>query len=186
MAQTNPLKALMQRLTSTPVEELPSIAYFLATSISSCLNDLQNSGTDKTVLLHKLKTRISSLLQDRTPEGRLTAVIVAKAVIEAGGREILVDLEPWIRGLIGILNKSDPVATKRLAILTIARAFVLTEDYPSIVREVTTPLLPSFNTACLAAIRPKTTKSEKGTQNVLSPLLSTTLQLASNIMILQA
>lgn len=176
MAQFNPLKALIQRLTSTPVEELPSIAYFLASSISACLSFPQNPGSDRAALLHKLKARISSLLQDRTPEGRLTAVIVAKAVIEAGGREILVDSEPWIRGLIGILNKSDPVATKRLAILTVSRAFLLTQDYPSIVREVTTPLLPSFNTACLAVIRPKTTKLEKGTQNILSPLLPTVLQ----------
>lgn len=131
---------------------------------------------DKPALLHKLKSRISSLLQDRTAEGRFTAVVVAKAVIEAGGREVLVDSEPWIRGLIGILNKSDPVPTKRLAILTICRAFMLMQEYPSIVREITTPLLPSFNTACLAAIRPRTTKTAKGTQNILSPLLSTALQ----------
>lgn len=176
MAQINPLKALIQRLTSTPVEDLPSIAYFLASSISGCIISPQNSGTDRAALLHKLKARISSLLQDRTPEGRLTAVIVAKAVIEAGGREILVDSEPWIRGLIAIFNKSDPAATKRLAITTVSRAFVLTQNYPSIVREVTTPLLPLFNTACLAAIRPKTTKTDKGTHNVLSPLLLTALQ----------
>jgi pre-rRNA-processing protein RIX1 len=176
MAQSNPLKALIQRLTSTPVEDLPSIACFLASSISACLGFPQNPGSDRAALLHKLKARISSLLQDRTPEGRLTAVIVAKAVIEAGGREILVDSEPWIRGLIGILNKSDPIATKRLAILTVCRAFSLTQDYPSIIREITTPLLPSFNTACLAAIRPKTTNLDKGTQNILSPLLQTTLQ----------
>ena len=176
MAQFNPLKALIQRLTSTPVEELPTIAYFLASSISECLICPQNPGNDRTALLHKLKARISSLLQDRTAEGRFTAVVVAKAVVEAGGREVLVDVEPWIRGLIGILNKSDPAATKRLAILTVSRAFTLTQDYPSIVREITTPLLPSFNTACLAAIRPKTTNSDKGTRNVLSPLLSTVLQ----------
>ena len=176
MSQSDPLRALIQRLTSTPVEDLPSIAYFLASSISRCLAAPKAPGIDRAALLHKLKTRISSLLQDRAPEGRFAAVVVAKAVLEAGGREILVDSEPWIRGLIGILNKSDPVATKKLAILTISRAFILTQDYPSIVRELTTPLLPSFNTACLAAVRPKTTKIDKGTQNILNPLLPTALQ----------
>jgi pre-rRNA-processing protein RIX1 len=176
MAQSYPLKALIQRLTSTPVGELPSIAYFLASSISACLISPQNPGVDRAALLHKLKARISSLLQERTPEGRFTAVIIAKAVIEAGGREVLVDSEPWLRGLIGILNKSDPVATKRLAIITVSRAFTLTQDYPSIVREITTPLLPSFNTACLAAIRPKSAKLDHSTQKILSPLLLTVLQ----------
>ena len=176
MAQLHPLKALIQRLTSTPVEELPSIAYFLASSISACLVSLQNSGVDRAANLHKLKARISSLLQDRTPEGRFVGVIIAKAVIEAGGREVLVDSEPWLRGLIGILNKSDPVVTKRLAILTVSRAFTLTQDFPSIVREITTPLLPSFNTACLAAIRPKSAKLDHSTQKILSPLLLTVLQ----------
>ena len=176
MAQSNQLRALIQRLTSTPVEELPSIAYFLASSISRCLVGPQVPGVDKSALLHKLKARVSSLLQDRAAEGRFAAVVVAKAVIEAGGRDILVDSEPWIRGLIGILSKADSVATKRLAILTISRAFVLAQEYPSIVRVVTTPLLPSFNTACLAAIRPRTAKTVKGTQNILSPLLRTALQ----------
>jgi pre-rRNA-processing protein RIX1 len=182
MAQSNSLKALIQRLTSTPVEDLPNIAYFLASSISASINFPQNPGSDRATLLHKLKARISSLLQERTPEGRLAAVIVAKAVIEAGGREILVDSEPWLRGLIGILNKSDPVATKRLAILTVSRAFVLTQDYPTVVREVTTPLLPAFNTACLAVIRPRSTRSDKGTQNILSPLLPTALQCWSELL----
>ena len=183
MAQINPLRPITQRLTSTPVQELPHIAYFLAASIGSCSHVLQTTssqsstkGTDNTVLVHKLKTRVSSLLQERSQQGRLTAVILIKAIVEAGGREILSSSEAWVRGLIAILGKHDSTSTKKLSLITITRIFILTQQYPTLVREITTPLLPSFITTCLNLIKPTAIRNERGSSNILSPFLETVLK----------
>lgn len=105
------LRAVTHRLTTTPVDRLPAIASFLATSLTDCAELLstpppQKSGkaeSDNAVQIHKLKTRLASLLQDRSVEGRWTAVVLVKATVEAGQWEILRGYEPIVRSLIGIL-----------------------------------------------------------------------------------
>lgn len=111
---TTSLRAVTHRLTTTPVEQLPPIASFLATSLSDCgelLSAPQNqkagkSESDNAVQIHKLKTRLGSLLQDRSFEGRWTAVVLVKATVEAGQWEILRGCEPIVRSMIGILAVS--------------------------------------------------------------------------------
>ncbi|CEJ60531.1 hypothetical protein PMG11_09102 [Penicillium brasilianum] len=156
MASTT-LRAVTHRLTTTPVDQLPSIAAFLAASLSDCAELLsapqaQKPGkgdSDHAVQIHKLKTRLASLLQDRSVEGRWTAVVLVKAAVEAGQWEILRGYEPIVRGLIGILAKPDPVSTRKMCIITLTRIFHLTYQYPTLVREITTPYLPGFVTAAL-------------------------------------
>jgi pre-rRNA-processing protein RIX1 len=105
------LRAVTHRLTTTPVDQLPSIASFLATSLSDCGELLSapqtqkpgKSDSENAVQVHKLKTRLASLLQDRSVEGRWTAVVLVKATVEAGQWEILRGYEPIVRSLIGIL-----------------------------------------------------------------------------------
>ena len=178
MAEFNALRPITYRLNSTPVEELPRIACVLASSISTCGQALQTNPTyaatqnnDNVVLVHKLKTRISSLLQERSLEGRFTAVVLVKAVVEAGGREILSSSESWVRSLLAILGKRDSVSTKKLCLIAITRIFSLTLQYPTLVRELTTPLLPTFITACLNLIKPNMIHTDDGTATVLSPFL---------------
>ncbi|KAL3465819.1 rRNA processing/ribosome biogenesis-domain-containing protein [Aspergillus heterothallicus] len=157
------LRAVNHRLTSLPVQRLPAIAAALASSISECGELLsapqsQKSGktdSDQAVQAHKLVTRLSSLLQDRTFEGRWTAVVLVKALVEAGQWEILRGSEPFVRGLMGILNKPDPTSAKTMAIITLTRIFHLTYQYPTLVREITTPSLPGFITSTLNLISVK-------------------------------
>jgi pre-rRNA-processing protein RIX1 len=112
------LRAVNHRLTSLPVQQLPAIAASLAASISECGELLSapqsqrmgRTDSDHAVQVHKLVTRLSSLLQDRSFEGRWTAVVLIKAVVEAGQWEILRGSEPFVRGLMGILNvRLDPL-----------------------------------------------------------------------------
>ena len=104
------LHAVNHRLTNIPVKQLPPLASCLATSLSNCRellsapqNQKSKSESDNAVQVHKLMTRLASLLQDRSPEGRWTAVVLVKAVVEAGQWEILRGCEPLVRGLIAIL-----------------------------------------------------------------------------------
>jgi hypothetical protein len=116
MASTT-LRAVTHRLTTTPVDQLPQIASFLATSLSDCgelLSATQNQKTgksesDNAVQIHKLKTRLVSLLQDRSFEGRWTAVVLVKATVEAGQWEVLRGCEPLVRSLVAILAVSRRV-----------------------------------------------------------------------------
>lgn len=99
--------------------------------------------------VHKFRTLIATLLQDRSVQGRWSAIVLIKATIEVGGWETLHKSSPWIRGLLGFLNKPDPPSSKKLCIITLTRIFVLTRAYPTLVREMTTPSLPTFVQAAL-------------------------------------
>lgn len=171
------LRAVVNRLNSSPVEELPYIVGYLATSLTSCKALFQNTATknDHGVLLHKLKTRVSSLLQDRSSEGRLAGIVVVKALVEAAHATILPDSGSWVRALISSLSKPDPPEIKKLAILTITRIHVLTIENPQLVREITTPTLPAFISATLNVIRPSKSTRDGQTIQALSPLLETVL-----------
>lgn len=121
MTSTTSLRAVTHRLTTTPVKELPQIALHLATSLGDCGQILSapqsqksaKSNSEAALLVHKLKTRITSLLQDQSIEGRWTGVILVKAAVEIGQWELLRSSEPWVRSLISILNvrrNSNPVS----------------------------------------------------------------------------
>ncbi|KUL84751.1 hypothetical protein ZTR_07632 [Talaromyces verruculosus] len=180
MASSASLRTITNRLTTTPVNELPYVAAFLASALSGCSEfNAQSDPKKKTdnndgLQVNKLKARLTSLLQDRTVEGRWTAAVLIKALLEAGGWEILRDCGPWVRGLLAILSKSDPSSTKKLAIITLTRIFHLTYQYPTLVREITTPSLPGFITASLNLINAKKA-SESAKPVKESPLLETVL-----------
>jgi hypothetical protein len=113
--QSSAIRAVTHRLTTTPVNELPQLVPFLAASLSECGNILIASpkGTASKSLVtepgdvaqfHKLRTRLTSLLQDRSVEGRWTAVVLIKAILEAGHCEVLSESEAWVRGLLVMLT----------------------------------------------------------------------------------
>jgi pre-rRNA-processing protein RIX1 len=146
------LRALSFRISSTPTSQLPQHVPAIAASLASCrtiLSSPQTSGIKATsseysVAVHKFRTLLSTLLQDRTPHGRWCAIVLIKATIEVGGWETLQKSLPWVRGLLGFLNKPDPPSSKKLCIITLTRIFFLTREYPTLVREITTPSLTPF------------------------------------------
>ena len=177
MPPISPLRPITQKLNTLPVEELPQYAHFLASSITNCTAVLSASkshttaagGNEDAILVLKFRTRISSLLQDRASQGRWTAVVLVKAVVEAGGWEVLKDCEPWARALVAIIGRPDPISTKKLAVITLTRIFLLTEPYPTLIREMTTPLLPAFVSGCLNLV------SQKDSQASREPIKSNSL-----------
>ncbi|KIX09935.1 uncharacterized protein Z518_01016 [Rhinocladiella mackenziei CBS 650.93] len=179
MQQEGSLRAIANRLNVTPVEELPRISGFLATSLANCsleslFADSKTNGSSVTV--HKIKTRISSLLQDRSAAGRLTAVVLIKAIVENAGQSGLGASESWVRGLLSCLNKPDPVEVKKLYLVAITRIFLLTQNHPKLLREITTPLLPPFIAATLSLIKPIQAQIGKETKQTPSLLLEPVLE----------
>ena len=159
MAQSLPpqsvasLRAVTYRISSTPTKQLPPVAAQVAALIWNCKDILSaspQSQSDPANIAHRFKTTITSLLQDRTIEGRWAAVVLTKATIEAGGVATLTKANGWVKSLIAILKKPDPPTTRQLAAITLIRIFMLTWDHSNLVREITTPALPAFISTCLA------------------------------------
>lgn len=78
--------------------------------------------------------------------------MLVKAVVEAGGVEVLAKSNNWVRSLLAILKKSDPPTTRCLVVLTLTRIFMLTWDYSNLIREITTPALTAFVPSCITNI----------------------------------
>jgi pre-rRNA-processing protein RIX1 len=66
-------------------------------------NGAKADAPTSSVLIHKLKTQLTSLINGKSLEGRFAAVALIKAVIEAGGWEVLHGSEVWVRGLLSVL-----------------------------------------------------------------------------------
>ncbi|KAF3922233.1 hypothetical protein ABW20_dc0100773 [Dactylellina cionopaga] len=96
-------------------------------------------------LLHKFKTRISSLLQSRTSQARWAGVCLVKAGIETSPT-FLQGVGAWIPMLLKMVSRSEPgspITERAIAVLT--RIFVLTTSKPTLTRELTSPHLPTFS-----------------------------------------
>ena len=110
----NSLRMVTQRLSSVSPTQLPHIATFLAGSITESREAFAKhdhgsnirSEQDTNMIIHKLKAQLSALLQGKGPHARLSALILIKATVEAGGWSVLQGVAPWVRGMISMLGVS--------------------------------------------------------------------------------
>ncbi|KAF7189867.1 Pre-rRNA-processing protein rix1 [Pseudocercospora fuligena] len=171
MAQPSPqslstLRAVTYRITTTPSQELPLVVAQISAAIWSCrdlisLPSENKQNREKAEILKRFHTRIGSLLQERSIEGRWAAVVLVKATIEAGGLEVLSKCNAWVKTLIGYLKKPDPPTTRNLTLITLTRIFMLTWDYSNLVREITTPNLTALVPICLSNLENKRCSSKE-------------------------
>ncbi|OCK78024.1 hypothetical protein K432DRAFT_384187 [Lepidopterella palustris CBS 459.81] len=172
------LRAITTRISSTPTPQLAQQIPAISASLPQCkelLSSLQLSSSrdssESSVVAHKYRTQLSTLIQDRTAQGRWCGIVLIKSTIEIGGWETLWKSGPWVRGLLSILMKPDPPTSKILCIITLTRIFMLTRDYPTVVREITTPSLPTFIQSCLGLA------TSKGASSLLKVVLDSFHQL---------
>lgn len=106
------LRQLCHQLTSTPSAQLPQVIPTLIRNVSRCQGQLRSGGNngESSVLIHKLKTQISTLLSGKSAEGRFTAVVLIKVIVIIGGWEVLRGAESWVRGLLSVLGVCDTVS----------------------------------------------------------------------------
>ncbi|PTB66330.1 hypothetical protein BBK36DRAFT_1200759 [Trichoderma citrinoviride] len=162
-ASTTDLRVLTRKLTSVPPAQLPHALPSLIRHVLRCRDalsapqdpKLKGDASQTSMLVHKLKTSITTHLNGRSREGRFAAIGLIKAAVDVGGWETLRGSEAWVRGLLSIIQKGDPAASKELAVVTLTKIFMLVHPYQTLVREVATPFLPAFGTACLQLIKHK-------------------------------
>lgn len=108
------LRALCRQIETTPPAQLVHVLGSLQTKVLRCRSVLSATDgqstkaetTETSVLVHKLKTQIQTLLNDRKPEARLAAIVLVKSTIDVGSWMVLKDSGKWIMGLLSILSVS--------------------------------------------------------------------------------
>lgn len=112
--QVHILRYVTDTLALADREQLPQVVPSLLDHLGGC-SDLIcgtiNAGNTGATQTHKLRTQISSFLQDKTIQGRWAAVVLIKTVVETvirqrEGWEVLQTSVSWIRGLLAILGVS--------------------------------------------------------------------------------
>lgn len=106
------LRVICRKLASTSSDQLLQSLPSLVNHILRCGQILATSHDTKLkgdraegpMLVHKLKTSITTLLNSRTKEERFAAVALVKAMVDAGGWEVLRGSQPWVSGLISIIQ----------------------------------------------------------------------------------
>lgn len=106
------LRVLCRKLTSVPASHLTPALPLLVHHVLRCgealsapqEQKLRDGASESTVLVHKLKTNISTLLNGRSHEGRFVAVGLIKAMVDVGGWEVLRGAGSWVPGLLSILQ----------------------------------------------------------------------------------
>lgn len=157
------LRCISFRLSTAHPSQLPHIVSTHVGSLADCAELLsspprhaQQSGGASGVAVHRLFSQIATLLQGRHAEERWAAAVLIKAVVEAGGYEVLNRSKHWVAGLLANLRKHDPPASRVISLVALTRLFVLTRAFPSLLREITTPSLPQFVKVCLANVTTRT------------------------------
>ncbi|KAK7428513.1 hypothetical protein QQZ08_004951 [Neonectria magnoliae] len=155
------LRVLCRKITSIPPTQLPHALPSLINHVLHCKEPLttqheqkpKDKSTEASQLVHKLKISVTTLLNGRNREARFAAIGLIKAMVDIGGWEVLRGTEPWVRGLLNVVQKADPIASKEMAIVTLTRIYMLVHPYQTLVREIATPTIPEFITACVALIK---------------------------------
>ena len=108
--QAHPIRVVTQRLSAAEPDQLPYIIPSLSETLSLCGDVLSSEertgkdGSDLSVQVHKLKTRISSLLQSKHHASKWASAILIKTTVETGGLEVLRNSRSWVHGLLGLLG----------------------------------------------------------------------------------
>jgi hypothetical protein len=110
------LRVLCRLLSSTSPGDLPRLCPTLVKHVLRCGSALSasheqrgKSGADEAgQLVGKLRTQVNSLLNGKTSQGRFVGMVLVKAIIDVGGWECLRASEPWVRGLMSILQVFQP------------------------------------------------------------------------------
>lgn len=106
------LRVLCRKLTSIPLHQLPHALPSLINHVLHCKDVLsapqeqksKDKASESAQLIHKLKASITTLLNGRSREARFAAIGLVKAVVDVGGWEVLRGCEPWVRGLLSVIQ----------------------------------------------------------------------------------
>ncbi|ATY60995.1 Armadillo-type fold domain containing [Cordyceps militaris] len=173
------LRVLCRKLTTTPPNllspQLPALTHnvLCCKDVLSAQHDVKaKEDASTSALVHKLKRSITTLLEGRSREGRFAATVLIKAIVDVGGWEILRTAGPWVNGLLSIVQKGDPIASKELAVIVITRIYILVQPYQTLIREIATPTLSAFGSACVQLLKAHNSTPPHVSETICAALLT--------------
>ncbi|KAF8463706.1 rRNA processing/ribosome biogenesis-domain-containing protein [Kalaharituber pfeilii] len=153
-----PLRALAAALTAVPDDALPAAlpahigALYAAPVLESAF---RSASEDAAVLLHKLRARVSALLQSRAPQGRWAGAALVGACVGSSRECLAAHAKTWAPLVLALLGRPEPTPTLVLALATLSRIFnSLAVCRPSLAREITSPNLKSYLECALSLLSP--------------------------------
>ncbi|KAK9451067.1 rRNA processing/ribosome biogenesis-domain-containing protein [Limtongia smithiae] len=101
-------------------------------------------------ITHRLRVRLSSLLQSNLPLVRCAAADLVYVLVGKDWGSLDSHGSTWIRLLLSILEKrTDGFMTTSSTVMALSRIFALTSGKPTLTRELATPNIPAFITNLL-------------------------------------
>ncbi|KAK9485871.1 rRNA processing/ribosome biogenesis-domain-containing protein [Lipomyces starkeyi] len=117
---------------------------------AACLGSSAAVKASEPQILHRVRVRLSALLQSHSSQVRLCGAELIYTLVGVDWESLASHGATWIKLLLIILEKrNDNFATLRAVIRTLCKLFALTRGKPTLTRELTTPNIPPFATFLL-------------------------------------
>ncbi|KAK9375531.1 rRNA processing/ribosome biogenesis-domain-containing protein [Lipomyces chichibuensis] len=117
---------------------------------AACLGSSAAIKSSEPQILHRVRVRLSALLQSHSSEVRLCGAELIYTLVGVDWESLASHGATWIKLLLIILEKrNDNRATLRAVIRALCKLFALTRGKPTLTRELTTPNIPPFATFLL-------------------------------------
>ncbi|KAK9330593.1 rRNA processing/ribosome biogenesis-domain-containing protein [Lipomyces starkeyi] len=118
---------------------------------AACLGSSAAIKSSEPQILHRVRVRLSALLQSHSSQVRLCGAELIYTLVGVDWESLASHGATWIKLLLIILEKrNDNFATLRAVIRALCKLFALTRGKPTLTRELTTPNIPPFATFLLA------------------------------------
>jgi pre-rRNA-processing protein RIX1 len=106
------LRVVCRKLASIPSDQLHHSLPSLVNHVLRCKSALaatrdvgaKGDKSETAMLVHKLKTSITTHLNSRVKQARFAAIALVKAAVDVGGWEVLRGSQPWVQGLLSIVQ----------------------------------------------------------------------------------
>ncbi|KAK9313065.1 rRNA processing/ribosome biogenesis-domain-containing protein [Lipomyces starkeyi] len=117
---------------------------------AACLGSSAAVKSSEPQILHRVRVRLSALLQSHSSQVRLCGAELIYTLVGVDWESLASHGATWIKLLLIILEKrNDNFATLRAVIRALCKLFALTRGKPTLTRELTTPNIPPFATFLL-------------------------------------
>ncbi|KAK9387494.1 rRNA processing/ribosome biogenesis-domain-containing protein [Lipomyces mesembrius] len=117
---------------------------------AACLGSSAAIKSSEPQILHRVRVRLSALLQSHSSQVRLCGAELIYTLVGVDWESLASHGATWIKLLLIILEKrNDNFATLRAVIRALCKLFALTRGKPTLTRELTTPNIPPFATFLL-------------------------------------
>ena len=178
MSSVDILEQVIADLSLSFREQCAPQVILIITSLNQCQDLLSDPDDEKIngrrpAEAHALMKRYYGLLSSGTKSDSVAvqwiAVHLIKYTVELGGVRDIQTLAIWVKGMLGLVASTNiPTTTIKTSLAAITHIFMRSKDDQRLVRELVTPLLPSFISICVDILNTDVSTGNRSNQNASS------------------